>query len=195
MADKKIIKVEDIKTEAEKEACPVQQALYYVTEFLAGPMCAKCFPCSMGSYEAKQILTRITEGTGTATDIMNLKRISSEMLESSMCKKGKDTARFMLEWLDTDVFTAHLEGTCPDKSCRAFVEYRIVPDKCTLCGICKNVCKYNAIFGEKAAPFKGGYYPFEIRQTKCVKCGDCIHVCPEGAIVLLDLKVKEPAGV
>jgi len=195
MADTKIIKVEDIKTEAEKLGCPAQRALYYVSEFLTGPMCGKCFPCSMGSYESRMILTALTEGSGSAGDVANLKRIATDMLESSMCKKGKDTARFMLEWLESDIFAQHIAGVCPDKSCAAFIQYRIIPEKCTMCGICKNVCKYNAIHGEKIKPFMGGYRPFAIRQTVCVKCGDCLHACPEGAIVLQDLTVPEPAKV
>ena len=89
MTEKKIIKVEDIRADAGSRDCPVDQALYYVTEFLSGPMCGKCFPCSMGSYEAKIILKNITEGTGTEEQLSNLKRIASDMLDGSMCKKGK----------------------------------------------------------------------------------------------------------
>lgn len=195
MAEKKVIKVEDIKNDADKRDCPVEQALYYITEFLSGPMCAKCFPCSMGSYEAKLILNKIIEGSGTEEHLSNLKRIASDMLDGSMCKKGKDTARFILDWMKTDVFEKHIEGICPARKCEAFIEYIIIPEKCTNCGICKDVCKYNAIYGEKAKPFTSGYLPFEIRQTKCVKCGDCINICPENAIILQDIKSKEPVKV
>jgi ferredoxin len=195
MIEKKALKVEDIRTDADAIQCPVERALYYVSEFLAGPMCGKCFPCSMGSYEAKILLRTIVDGKGTENDLFRLKRIAGEMVESSMCKKGKDTARFLLEWLDSDVFQSHIDGTCPARTCAAFIEYRIIADKCTLCGICKDVCKYNAIHGEKVKPFLSGYLPFEIRQTKCVKCGDCINVCPENAIVLIDVKSREPVQV
>ena len=37
-------KVEDIKAAAEGKGCPVQKALYFVTEFLAGPMCGRAVP-------------------------------------------------------------------------------------------------------------------------------------------------------
>ena len=195
MIEKKALKVEDIRTDADAIGCPVERALYYVSEFLSGPMCGKCFPCSMGSYEAKILLRNIVEGKGSENDLLRLKRIAGEMSESSMCKKGKDTARFLLEWLDSDAFQSHIEGICPERTCAAFIEYRIIPDKCTLCGICKDVCKYNAIHGEKAKPFLSGYHPFEIRQTKCVKCGDCINVCPENAIILIDVKSRQPVHV
>lgn len=195
MTEQKELKVEDIKKAADEKRCAVQKALYYVTEFLSGPMCGKCFPCSMGSYEARAILNSVVEGHGTEKGLSNLKRIATLMLDSSMCKKGKDTARFILEWMDTDVFARHIEGICPAKTCAAFIEYRIIPEKCDLCGICQDVCEYGAIHGEKKKPYLSGYRPFEIRQKKCTKCGECIKVCPTGAIILVDAKIKEPVGV
>ncbi len=178
-------KVEDIKKESEERKCAVQRALFYMEGFLEGPMCGKCFPCEMGSYEARIRLRDIVAGKGGEDDILALRRIAEVMLESSRCKKGKDTATFLLEWMKTDIFNAHLEGRCPDGECTALIEYRIIPEKCTMCGLCKDVCKYDAIFGEKRKPFIGGYAPFAIRQKKCVKCGECIKVCPEGAIIIV----------
>ena len=49
--------------------------------------------------------------------------------------------------------------------------------------------------GRRANRFLSGYRPFEIRQKKCVKCDECRKVCPEEAIVILDIKKKEPVGV
>ena len=193
--EKKVIKVEDIKTDAETRKCPVEKSLYYITEFLSGPMCGRCFPCAMGSYEAKIILNNITTGNSSEEELDNLKLIASEILVGSLCKKGKDTAKFILEWMDTDVFTKHIEGICPDRVCTAFFEYRIISEKCTLCGKCQEVCHDNAVHGEKKKPFLSGYHPFEIRQSKCTKCGECIKVCPEEAILLLDLKSEEPVEV
>jgi len=195
MNEQKELKVEDIKKAADDKGCAVEKALYYVSEFLSGPMCGKCFPCSFGAYEAKVRLQHIADGLGKDDDLAAIRRIAANMLEASMCKKGKDTAKFILEWTDTDVFKKHLEGICPEKSCIAFTEYRIIPDKCDMCGLCKDVCIYGAILGEKRKPFQSGYRPFEIRQQKCQKCDDCIKVCPTGAIILVDAKVKEPAGV
>jgi ferredoxin len=184
--DKKEPKVEDIKKQAEGKSCPVQRALYYVTEFLSGPMCAKCFPCSMGSYEARLRLENIVGGAGSEADLRALRRISTDMIEASMCKKGKDTARFILEWMGTDEFELHIGGSCPSKQCAAYVEYRVLPDKCTACGVCLEACAHHAIFGQTRKPYYNGYPPFEIRQKKCVKCDACRVVCPEGAIIIED---------
>jgi len=189
MTEQKEKKVEDIKKEAEaSKKCPVNKALYYIEEFLLGPMCGKCFPCEMGVYEARIRLKNLTEGKGSETDLFALKRIANEMLISSRCKRGKDTAQFILEWMGSNIYKEHVEGRCPDKECIALIEYRIIPEDCIMCGLCQDACKYNAIIGEKKTTYKSGYLPFEIRQKRCIKCGDCIKVCPTNAIVIVDKK-------
>ena len=195
MSDHKEVKVEDIKNEAEEKRCPVQKAMYYIEQFLADPMCGKCFPCSFGTYEAKIRLNEILSGRGTKDDFYALKRIAHGMIEASRCKKGKDTAKFILGWMDTDDFYNHVEGVCREKECLAFIEYRIDPEKCIICGECKVVCKYDAIIGEKRKPYLSGYLPFEIRLKRCTKCGECINVCPTGAIEIVDIKAKAEVKV
>jgi len=196
MREVKEKKVEEIKKEAEAlKKCPVGRSLYYIKEFLAGPMCGKCFPCEMGVYEARIRLKNITEGKGSEADLFAIRRIAADMLESSRCKRGKDTAAFMLEGLGTDIFKEHVSGRCPAKECLSFIEYRIIPEKCIRCGLCQEACKYNAIIGEKKKGYKSGYLPFEIRQKRCVKCGACVKVCPTSAIEIVDITAKEPVGV
>lgn len=191
MAEQKEKKVEEIKKEAEVRKCPVSKALYFIEEFLVGPMCGKCFPCEMGVYEARIRLKDITEGKGSEEDIFAIKRIASDMLYSSRCKRGKDTASYILEWLETDVFNEHIIGRCPDRECSALQEYKIIPEDCVMCGLCQEACRYNAILGEKKKGYKSGYLPFEIRQKRCVKCGDCVPVCPTAAIVIADVKEEK----
>lgn len=189
--EEKELKVEDIRKLADEKKCTVRRTLYYIEGFLSGPMCGRCLPCSLGSYEAKMRLQNIIEGRGSEADLTALGRIAAQMLEGSLCKKGKDTARFIMEWMGTDVFSRHIAGACPEKECKAFIEFRVMSAKCTVCGICKDACKHQAIHGEKAKPFHGGYFPFEVRQKRCVKCGDCVPVCPTGAIVIVDAKSSE----
>lgn len=196
MADKQPVrKVSDIQKEAEAIQCPVEKSLYLMREFLAGPMCGRCFPCAMGSYEAKVRIQMIMEGKGVEKDLAVLRMISEEMLIGSLCKKGKDVAVYMIELLENGSYQKHIEGICPDKTCKELIQYQIINEKCTMCGICTDVCKYHAIHGEKKQPFKSGYQPFEIRQKKCVKCDDCLKACPEDAIVIIDAKVRETVEV
>lgn len=188
-------KVEDIKTAAEEKSCAVQKALYFVTEFLSGPMCGRCFPCAMGSYEARIRLQTLVDGSGSVADIQALNRIAEDMVTASFCKKGKDTGKFILDWIGTGVYQEHVEGNCPALQCASLIEYRIDTGKCTMCGECKAVCKSFAIHGEIQKAYKSGYLPFEIRQRRCTRCGECIKVCPAGAISLVGARSPEPAGV
>jgi NADH-quinone oxidoreductase subunit F len=188
------VTMKDVQAKAEEKKCPVQQSLVFMEEFLAEPMCGRCFPCSFGSYEADIRIKRITDGTATEEDIDRLKKISSVMLDASMCKKGKDTAGFLQEKLESAGFSEHINKECSNKECTAIFEYIIIPEKCTLCGKCMDACKDNAIIGEKTKPHLAGYLPFEIAQKRCTKCGECIKVCPEGAIEFISTGDKEPVG-
>jgi NAD-dependent dihydropyrimidine dehydrogenase PreA subunit len=192
---KKEIKMEDVKNRAEEKKCPVQKSLVFVQEFLGGPMCGKCFPCSLGSYEAEIRLRRVMDGTATDDDSESLKRIASHMLTASMCKKGKDTAKFIMEHIDSQEFREHLSGRCSENECTGLIQYIIIPERCTMCGICQEVCRDNAIIGEKKVSYRSGYMPFEIVQKRCTRCGECIKVCPTEAIELISSKEmaeKEP---
>ena len=191
----KPVKMEDVQAKADEKKCSVQKSLVFVDEFLAGPMCGKCFPCSMGSYEARVRLRRLTEGGSSAEDIERLKGIAAEMVVASMCKKGKDTAKYLNECLGSDEFPEHISGACSSGECTEHITYIIHPEKCTICGDCQDVCRDNAIIGEKKKPFSSGYLPFEIAQKRCTKCGECIKVCKDGAIECVSsgsLCEKEP---
>ncbi|MGB9716728.1 MAG: 4Fe-4S binding protein [Thermodesulfovibrionales bacterium] len=188
-------KLEDIKKEAEEKACAVQRALYFIEEFLAGPMCGRCYPCSLGTYEAKIRLIRIAqhlEGVNEK-DIEALKRIASQMMVGSFCIKGKNTGKFIMDTLTSsmDEFYQHLSGVCPKKECIGLIEYIINPDLCIMCGRCLEACKYGAIIGESKKPYLSGYLPFEIRQKRCTKCGECVKVCPVGAIEVITTEIEE----
>ncbi len=44
-------------------------------------------------------------------------------------------------------------------------------DKCTACGLCQDLCRWNAINQE-----------FEVNPIECEGCGVCVYFCPEKAI-------------
>lgn len=180
--------MKDVLAAVENIKCPVQRAQTFVVEFLSEPMCGKCHPCALGSYEALVRIKRVSSGKGNQEDVAAIQRIADEMLEGSRCIKGKDTAKFLLEALKTGAFAEHLAGHCGERECAGLIIYRVIPEKCVLCGLCKDACKYNAVQGEKQVSYRSGYLPFEIRQKRCVKCGDCMDACPYGAIEVIEEK-------
>ena len=178
--------MKDVLAAAEAYKCAVQRAFTFVDEFLSEPMCGRCLPCSLGSYEAKVRLQRISAGSGTDEDISALHRIASQMLVGSMCKKGKDTGQFIQDSLAGDTFSAHASKKCAARECASLVVYRVIAEKCVMCGLCQDACKYNAIAGEKKVSYQSGFLPFEVRQRRCTKCGDCLKACPYGAIEVIE---------
>ncbi|MGD2079577.1 MAG: 4Fe-4S binding protein [Nitrospirota bacterium] len=186
--------LEKIIESAETLSCPVRKSLVLVEDFLAGPMCGKCFPCSFGSHEAVIRLKAISEGSGDNGDMLALRRIASLMLLSSRCKRGRDVAEFLRRCLETPAFGEHLNGVCPDESCRDFLGFVIEGEKCIKCGLCKDVCKPNAIYGERVEKMLSGYLPFEINAKKCDRCGQCVDACPTGAIVVIMGKDRDRSG-
>lgn len=187
-----IKKVSDLIAEASSINCSVKKSLAVVNGFLQGPMCGKCFPCSFGSYEAKVRLGDIAREQGSDVDIETVRKIASNMQVMSMCKKGKDIAEFLLDQLKHEDFSGHLHGECAHKECKAFIEYRNVPENCIRCGKCQDACRYDAIVGErKKSALERAQAPFEIRQRRCTKCGECIKVCPTKAIVIVSVGPKE----
>jgi NAD-dependent dihydropyrimidine dehydrogenase PreA subunit len=181
--------VETIKKEAEEKACAVQKALYFIGEFISGPMCGKCFPCALGTAEAKIRLSGLAVHRDdiSGKDIETLRRIGRQMIEGSFCKKGKDTGKFLLDTLATadEEFKQHLSGLCPKKECVSLLRYEINPDLCIMCNKCADACKHHAVIGEKKESYRSGFLPYRIRQKKCTKCGDCLTVCPTAAVVFI----------
>ncbi|MCF8231854.1 MAG: 4Fe-4S binding protein [Bacteroidales bacterium] len=55
---------------------------------------------------------------------------------------------------------------------KAVIDY----DKCTNCGICQDVCRFDAIGWKKGR--------IEISEFACDGCELCMHVCPFGAITM-----------
>jgi MinD superfamily P-loop ATPase len=63
------------------------------------------------------------------------------------------------------------------------VKAEIKIDKCTSCGLCEQVCRFNAI------SHKQDFY--KVDPLDCEGCGYCYHVCPVNAIILPEQKVGE----
>jgi ferredoxin len=187
------ITIDEIRRTAEEKTCAVQKALTFIDEFIAGPMCGRCYPCSLGTEEAKIILIRLSQHLGASdeSDIEGLRRIAYFMTEGSYCKKGRETGRFLSELLESarEEFRLHLSGICPKRECISSIEYVVNPDLCIACGACGNRCSYGAIRGKRAEPSEA-FLPYEIKKNVCVRCGECVSACPTGAIEIIS-RIKE----
>lgn len=181
------MEMKDIKAKAEEKRCPLQRAIVFIEMFLSEPMCGECFPCSLGSHELEIRLRKIAEGVGSQSDFDAIDRISGHMLEISRCRKGMDMARFMRDTIKEVSFKEHLKGVCSEKECLSLITYRIIPEKCMMCGTCQDTCKDNAIIGERKKPSLPTYQPLQIVLRKCRSgCHECIKGCPTRAIVVVD---------
>ena len=181
---------------AETIPCPVQRSKAYMGEFLSGPMCGRCFICALGSEEILNMLECIISGHGTSQDVSAIRWIAESMVIGSLCKRGKETGTFVLACVASHGFADHIDGNCPTTTCSAFYEYHILAERCISCGVCKNVCKTNAIFGLKRKnEWETGNCSFYIRQKRCVKSGACQEVCPEQAIVRVNTKTGQTITV
>lgn len=176
-------------------ACPAQSALRDMDAFLAGPMCGRCFPCALGGYEAQVRLESLVAGEGTVEDVAALERIAALVLDGSMCRKGKDAARRLAEMVAAPGFAEHAAGVCGALECRALSTYSVLPEACSRCGSCKEVCVHGAIEGEVRPAFRGGYPAFEIRERRCQRCGECAAACAHGAIRVSGAEVMIEGGV
>lgn len=53
-------------------------------------------------------------------------------------------------------------------------EAKIEADKCQACGVCKEMCRYNAVREDDGL--------FNIDPLRCEGCGVCVHFCPHEAV-------------
>ena len=176
----------------QENKCPVNATraklkYFYYDESKDG-MCSKCHPCKLGIFDAIKILEAIQAGKGVDKYVAQLKRIAVDVKDGSMCKKGKDHADILAAFLANSAsdLERHIQGVCTHQECTQLIRYEINAALCTMCDKCREVCKDNAIEGQKVQPYKGGFKPYRIRQQRCTHCGECIKVCPENAVVIVE---------
>jgi len=157
--------------------CVVDVARYFLN-FLRDQSCGKCSSCREGIRRMLEILTRITEGKGEMADLETLETLGRVVKSVSLCGLGKTAANPVLSTLRyfRDEYEAHiLDQTCPAGVCKALIEYYIIADKCTGCGVCLPKCPQNAISGEKKELHV-------IDPELCIQCGVCRDVCKFDAV-------------
>ena len=163
--------------------CMVEIARFFLS-FIQQESCGKCPPCRLGTYQMLKTLERIVEGEGKPGDIEFLETTAQEIQATSLCALGRTAPNPVLTTIRhfREEYEAHIyDKYCPAKVCKALGSYRIVQEECIHCGLCKDVCEYQAI--------TEGRSRFFIDMEECEGCGICLAICPSEAIVFERKKV------
>ena len=115
----------------DQDNCMVDVARYFL-EFNAGESCGKCTPCREGLAQALAILTRITRGQGTATDLAMLELLGGVIKDSSLCALGQTAPNPVMTTLK--YFRHEYEEHIREKRCHAGTCESLFP------ALCENSC-------------------------------------------------------
>jgi NADP-reducing hydrogenase subunit HndC len=99
-----------------EETCVVDLARVLLN-FFRFESCGKCNPCRIGNQRAHQILTNISEGTGTMEDLENLQNLGQNLYELSNCGLGQTAGTPIRDILNN--FRAEVEAHVRLKVCPA----------------------------------------------------------------------------
>ena len=146
-----------------------------LTEYISNESCGKCTPCREGLYILSTKLKDICAGRGTKEDITILSETAEMIADSSLCKLGRTGANPVLTLIKyfSDELNRHVidkkcsvckgmktymindncigctlcAKNCPVGAISGKTRERHVIDqsKCIKCGLCHNVCKFNAV--------------------------------------------------
>ncbi|MBF0406958.1 MAG: NADH-quinone oxidoreductase subunit NuoF [Candidatus Riflebacteria bacterium] len=168
------------------QTCMVDVARFFIN-FTRTESCGKCIPCREGITRLQEMLDTFIQSAESEKGSMTLERFKSAIELKKTCELIRDTAACGLGQtapnpiLSTlryfkDEYEAHIyDRKCPAGKCKSLLTFKINPENCKGCSICKKKCPNDAIVGE----LKHAHY---IIKDKCVKCGVCNDVCPFKAV-------------
>jgi NADH:ubiquinone oxidoreductase subunit F (NADH-binding) len=111
----------------DEDTCVVDLARVLLN-FFRHESCGKCTPCRVGTQRAYQILTMLSEGTATQSDLADLQMLSDNLTAFSHCGLGQTAPmpiRDMFKHFRAEV-DAHVHlKVCPAGACS--MSGRLVP--------------------------------------------------------------------
>ncbi|MGE5809209.1 MAG: NADH-ubiquinone oxidoreductase-F iron-sulfur binding region domain-containing protein [Nitrospirota bacterium] len=162
----------------DEDDCMVDVAKYFLA-FTKSESCGKCPPCRVGTWQMYEILDRITTGQGEEGDIERLEKMGEMVVSGSLCGLGNSAPNPVLSTIKyfREEYEEHIrDNYCRAKRCQGLGSFRILPEHCILCGLCKQACAFDAVVELRNK--------FSIDQDYCTQCKACYSVCPTKAIVI-----------
>jgi bidirectional [NiFe] hydrogenase diaphorase subunit len=104
----------------DETSCMVDVARYFM-EFCRSESCGKCVPCRVGTTQIHELLCKITNGTGTASDLTKLNDLCDLIKHTSLCGLGQTAANPVMSTLRhfREEYRAHIEDRfCAAGTCR-----------------------------------------------------------------------------
>jgi bidirectional [NiFe] hydrogenase diaphorase subunit len=104
----------------DETSCMVDVARYFM-EFCRSESCGKCVPCRVGTTQIHELLCKITNGTGTASDLTKLDDLCDLIKHTSLCGLGQTAANPVMSTLRhfREEYRAHIEDRfCAAGTCR-----------------------------------------------------------------------------
>ena len=162
----------------DEDDCMVDVAKYFLS-FTKSESCGKCPPCRIGTWQMYELLDKITSGGGEEGDIERLEKMGRLVVAGSLCGLGNSAPNPVLSTIKyfREEYEEHVRDKfCRAKRCQGLGMFRIRPEHCILCGLCKTACAFDAV-----VELRDRFY---IDQDYCTKCKACYGVCPTQAIVV-----------